>query len=83
MKELFKRVRGDYWMYCVSEGGPRAIRGYLAFTIKWHLYNRVIGRIICKYSSHVLIDNSYAGPDSGVEDMSCTRCGWSFDHIYY
>ena len=30
-----------------------------------------------------MVDNSYAGPDSGVEDMYCFACGWGFCHIYY
>lgn len=32
---------------------------------------------VCLLKGHDLIDEGYAGPDSGCIDMVCKRCGWS------
>ena len=33
---------------------------------------------VCAVVGHKLVDNGYAGPDSGCIDIECARCGWSF-----
>lgn len=55
------------------------IRGW--FALVW-LY--VMYWTICRWFDHNIVDDgSYAGPDSGEEALRCTRCGWSWHHIYY
>lgn len=37
----------------------------------------------CRREGHDLIDEGYAGPDSGAIDMTCVRCGYSYHHQLY
>lgn len=37
----------------------------------------------CKAEGHKLKDISCIGPESGKEEIYCTRCGWSSTWIYY
>lgn len=34
-------------------------------------------RAVCKLKGHRWVDESFAEPDSGCIDMSCSRCGYS------
>lgn len=40
-------------------------------------------RFVCRVRGHDIVNDGWAGPESGGEDMHCTRCDWSFHHIYY
>ena len=48
------------------------------------LYLEALDRTICRWKGHDWYDSgSYATPDSGADDLTCRRCGYSFHHIYY
>lgn len=40
-------------------------------------------RLVCRIKGHRIVDLSSIGPESGIEHLACTRCGWEFEHIYY
>ena len=67
-----------YWR--VAAYVRRFYLGALA-EILWIEAKRVL---ICNRRGHDLEDTgSYAGPDSGAEDLTCKRCGFHFRHVYY
>ena len=37
----------------------------------------------CKAVGHKLKDISHIGPESGKEEIYCTRCGYSWRHTWY
>lgn len=37
----------------------------------------------CELSDHIYRNHSHFTGDSGVESLSCARCGWSWSHTYY
>ena len=46
--------------------------------VKW-----VINTKICEWQGHELVDEGYAGPDSGCIDIVCRRCGWNYRKTLY
>ena len=42
-----------------------------------------IRHVVCHFKGHDIIDESFAGPETGYDSFYCDRCGWSFDHTYY
>jgi len=42
-----------------------------------------IPRTICKFFDHKLECHGWSGPESGGEDIECTRCGYGWHHTYY
>jgi len=79
----------DYLFDCYHDklqGEKKRIRpnrvDWLFQSVKFAVHMR-IATLICKHRGHDIVDNGYATPDSGVDDISCNRCGWGFYHIYY
>ena len=41
-------------------------------------------RAVCRLFGHgEMIDDGWATPDSGGECLTCSRCGYTWKHIYY
>lgn len=49
----------------------------------WNLLRAVLVEMTCRIYGHDCEDNSSIGPECGIEDVSCRRCGDGFRHIYY
>jgi len=37
----------------------------------------------CRRFGHKIVCDSHACPESGSDELECTRCGWSHTEIYY
>lgn len=49
----------------------------------WTIVKQLKTLTKCKIYGHDMVDNSYAGPDTGCVDLACTRCGWDHTQILY
>lgn len=66
-----------------GQGGAWYWRFYAAHIVNilWHEMLRVL---VCQQRGHDWEDTgSWAGPDSGGEDLTCRRCGSHYRHVYY
>jgi len=61
---------------------------------RWSVIWRAVGYLLiqpicalrfklCSWRGHKLVDEGWAGPDSGTIYLVCERCGWSYEHILY
>ena len=66
------------WRYIINSYGERILWFLGYYEVAWR-----VATLICKYFGHDTEDNSSIGPDHGIEDISCRRCGWGFRHVYY
>lgn len=71
-------------MDCDAQGKPikPTIWDYICCLYQ-DLVGHHIARLICKIRDHNLVDEGYAGPDSGAMDMRCVRCGQHWHHQLY
>jgi hypothetical protein len=47
-------------------------------------YHMAIDSTLCKHLGHNIVDDgSYATPESGADNLCCTRCGQHWHHQYY
>ena len=86
--EAYGQWKVGVWFYETSDdwdGRPTPInrvRFLLELTrdcVRWN-----VARALCARFGHRMVDDgSYAGPECGHEALACTRCGWSWSHVYY
>lgn len=92
IQKLITRIREDWHYYRNAmdvewddDGVPHATSPYLRpfYFVREVYLSRIVEVTWCRWFGHDIEDGSWAGPDSGGEDMTCRRCGWHFHHIYY
>jgi len=80
MKSIWEdaKMNAGYEIVMMNSKKPNWL--LLVINLFWSLYYMAITTIlyqICLRYGHDLVDEGYAGPDSGAIDMVCKRCGWS------
>lgn len=88
LRELFAHICGPHGLReaIAQEAGYRracenqrfAYARALASHCAWFF-----GALLCCFTDHRWIDDSYGGPESGCMAGHCERCGYSFHHTLY
>ena len=76
--KLWKYLKHDYYFNKFHTENTYTIFHYIK-----DLFYEQIRRIICVIMGHKIVDDSYAGPESGDVSLYCERCGWHWSHILY
>lgn len=77
IKKAWENHRYEKYAYEIGaiEDKPRLFLVELIFVV-WAI-------LICKVKGHDIKCKGYCSPDSGVEHVYCTRCGWEHKITYY
>ena len=69
-------------MLCYPCGGDKTFGCCFMRTLQEQLAR--LASIVCKFRGHDMVDaGSFANPNTGQDHRECTRCGYSWSHIYY
>ena len=83
MKNKWNVYKFECYFEGASEGKDKpTIIGFVKFLLTALTLRAAV--LVCKHRGHKLIDSgSFANTETGQDHMTCTRCGFEFNHTYY
>ena len=92
LKLALKGLREEFALCAHSAGGHyNELNKRLLFprltALYWMLGSPLrfqpLRELVCSKAGHSLVEEGFAGPESGCMEMSCTRCGESWGRTLY